>query len=200
MQPASFSVTWDYRCPFARNVHEHLVAGLLGGADWDVTFVPFSLSQTKVEPGQPDVWDNPQADSGLLALQVGIAVRDLFPDQFLEAHRAIFAVRHTDGGDLRSEQALRDALTGVGVDADAVFTEVATGTPLETVRKEHERAASDYEVWGVPTFLTEDGHAVFVRLMDRPRDAGHATTSIDRIVTLLGWPELNEYKHTSLSR
>ena len=24
----SFSVTWDYRCPFARNAHEHVVAGL----------------------------------------------------------------------------------------------------------------------------------------------------------------------------
>ena len=200
MHPTSFAVTCDYRCPFARNVHEHLVAGLQGGAEWDVTFVPFSLSQTKVERGQPDVWDNPTSDSCLLALQVGVAVRDLLPEQFLDVHRALFAVRHDQGDDLRSEQALRGALTAVGVDADAVFAEVATGTPLETVRKEHERAASDYEVWGVPTFLTEDGHAVFVRLMDRPRDADHARTSIDRIVTLLGWPELNEYKHTSLSR
>jgi hypothetical protein len=36
-----FAVTWDYRCPFARNAHEHVLAGLADGADWDVTFVPF---------------------------------------------------------------------------------------------------------------------------------------------------------------
>ena len=38
----SFAVSWDYRCPFARNAHEHLVDGLRGGANWDVTWVPFS--------------------------------------------------------------------------------------------------------------------------------------------------------------
>ena len=32
----SFAVTWDYRCPFARNAHEHLAAALAGGADWEV--------------------------------------------------------------------------------------------------------------------------------------------------------------------
>ena len=200
MERASFAVTWDYRCPFARNVHEHLVAGLQGGADWDVTFVPFSLSQSKVERGEPDVWDRPGADSGLLALQVGIAARDTMPDRFLDVHRALFAVRHDQGGDLRDEDVLREALDGLGVDVDGLCTEVRSGAPLETIRKEHERAANDYDVWGVPTFLTEDGHAVFVRIMDRPRDADHARSSIDKIATLLSWSELNEYKHTSLSR
>lgn len=47
----SFAVTWDYRCPFARNAHEHVLAGLAGGADWNVRFVPFSLGQVHVEPG-----------------------------------------------------------------------------------------------------------------------------------------------------
>ena len=27
----AFSVTWDYRCPFARNAHEHVLAGLDAG-------------------------------------------------------------------------------------------------------------------------------------------------------------------------
>ena len=34
--PLSFGVTFDYRCPFARNGHEHLVEGLKGGADWEL--------------------------------------------------------------------------------------------------------------------------------------------------------------------
>ena len=92
-------------------------------------------------------------------------------------------------------------LTEQGVDADAVFAEIATGGPLETVRDEHTAAADDNDVWGVPTFVQGD-RAVFVRLMERPRgDAAVADRTIDRVVGLLGdFPELNEFKHTSLKR
>ena len=53
MSRLEFSVNWDYRCPFARNAHEHVMAGLEAGADWDVTYVAFSLNQAHVEEGQP---------------------------------------------------------------------------------------------------------------------------------------------------
>jgi hypothetical protein len=172
----SFAVTFDYRCPFARNAHEHVIAGLQAGADWDVHFVPFSLSQAKVEPGQPDTWDDPAADSGLLALQLGVAVRDTQPEAFLEAHRALFALRHDHGRSIRDEALLRDALAGAGIDVDAAFEEVSSGRPLETVRTEHERAAEEHEVWGVPTFVA-GGQSAFVRLMDRPGDAPEQTAA-----------------------
>src|SRR5688572_33244009 len=73
--PRTFSVTWDYRCPFARNAHEHVLEGLRAGAPWDVTFVPFSLGQVHVAEGEPDIWGRWQEDSGLLALQAGVVVR-----------------------------------------------------------------------------------------------------------------------------
>jgi hypothetical protein len=198
--PLTFSVTFDYRCPFARNAHEHLVAALEAGADWDVAFLPFSLRQVHVEEGEPDVWDEPDKDSGLLALQVGVVVRDRFPEQFLAAHRALFAVRHDQGRHLRDADVLRDVLRGCGVDADAVFEEIAGGGPLQTVQKEHEYAASNHGVWGVPTFIAGD-RAAFVRLMDRPSDPAESRRGIERVVDMLqGWPDLNEFKHTSLER
>jgi len=55
----SFSVNWDYRCPFARNAHEHLLAGLEAGADWDVQFLVFSLEQSHVVEGGTPVWEEP---------------------------------------------------------------------------------------------------------------------------------------------
>jgi 2-hydroxychromene-2-carboxylate isomerase len=197
----SLAVTWDYRCPFARNAHEHVVEALRAGADWDVAFLPFSLGQVHVEEGQPDVWDEPEKDSGLLALQAGVVVRDQQPDRFLDAHVALFAIRHDHGKHLRDEAEIRAALDSAGVDVDAVFAEIATGAPLETVRKEHEAAAANHDVWGVPTFILGES-AAFVRLMDRPAgDAEVATRSIQRIIDLLDeWPELNELKHTSLKR
>ena len=195
-----FSVTWDYRCPFARIVHRHLVDGLLDGADWDVTFVPFSLGQVHVAEGEAPIWDRPGDDSGLLALQAAVVVRDTDPDRFPALHRALFEARHADGAHLREEPVLREILSANGVDADAVMDEVSTGKPLAVIRDEHTAAARDLDVWGVPTFISGD-RAVFVRLMELPVDAADARRNIERCLDLLdGWPSLNEYKHTSLDR
>ncbi len=196
--PLSFAVTWDYRCPFARNAHEHVLTGLADGADWDVTFLPFSLSQVHVEEGQPDVWDNPDADSGLMALQVAVAVRDTLPERFPAVHQALFTHRHEQGGSLRDQQALGNVLKAHDVDVDSVLAEVASGRPLATVKAEHTAYAASHDVWGVPTFIVGD-QAAFVRLMHRPAgDGAVAREAIERVVDLLAWTDLNEFKHTSV--
>jgi hypothetical protein len=197
----SFAVTWDYRCPFARNAHEHLVAALEAGASYEVTFLGFSLSQAHLGEDDVSVWDAPEKDTGGLAMQVGIVVRDKLPEQFLSVHRSLFSLRHDGGGDLRDESALRQVLSDSGVDADYVFGEIESGWPLDTFHKEHEVGVRDHAVWGVPTFVAED-QAVFVRLMTRPAgDGAIARRTIDGVLSLLtGMPELNEYKHTSIDR
>jgi len=193
-----FALTWDYRCPFARNIHEHVVDALLDGADWDVTFLPFSLGQSHVGPDEPAVWDLPEGDSGLLGQEVALAVQAVAPDRFLPLHRALFRYRHELGGNLRD----RDRLTGIlgehGIDADAVWAEVDSGRPRAQVRDLHTGYAESHDVWGVPTFIVGD-HAAFVRLMHRP-DGNPASSrrDIERIVELLSWPQLNEFKHTSI--
>ncbi len=196
----SFAVSWDYRCPFARNAHEHLVEGLRSGADWDVRFVPYSLNQAHIEEDGVDVWDDPTKVEALLAMEAAIVVRDRFPDRFLDVHAALFKARHDEGRDIREEAVLRTILGEQGVDGDAVFTEIEDGWPREQFRKEHEAAAGEHQVWGVPTFIQGDS-AVFVRLMTRPQgDAELARTTIERVVDLVGgFPELNEFKHTSIS-
>jgi hypothetical protein len=194
-------VTFDYRCPFARNAHEHVVVGLRAGAPWEVTFVPFSLGQVHVAEGEPDIWGRWTDDSGLLALQAGVVVRDKEPERFLDVHEALFALRHDHGGRLRDEDQVRRVLEEQGVDADAVLSEIAGGSPIATVQAAHEAAAKQHNVWGVPTFIHGD-QAVFVRYMDRPGDdAEHAIRTIDRTLDLLeGWTDLNEFKHTSIPR
>lgn len=197
----AFAVTWDYRCPFARNAHEHVVAALEAGADWGVQFVPFSLAQMHVAEGEPDIWETPEKDTGLLALQAGVVVRDRFPEQFHAVHVGLFAARHDESLQLKDEAVVRDVLQRNGVDADAVLDDVAGGGPLKTVQSEHEAVAGSHNVWGVPTFLSGD-RAVFVRLMNRANGATNdSRRAIERVLDLLdGWPELNEYKHTSIPR
>ena len=93
MPDRSFAVTYDYRCPFARIAAEHVVTGLRAGAPWTVSWRPFSLSQAHVEEGDPPVWERPEIDSGLLALEVASAVEELAPERFVDVHRDLFDVR-----------------------------------------------------------------------------------------------------------
>ncbi|MGO9558017.1 MAG: DsbA family protein [Acidimicrobiales bacterium] len=197
----AFTVTWDYRCPFARNAHEHLVAALEAGAPFDVTFLGYSLSQGHLEEGETPVWDEPSKDSGILAMQAGMVVRDKLPEKFLKVHRALFALRHDDSGDLRDKVAISRVLEEHGVDADFVFAEIESGWPLEVFHKEHDAGVDGNDVWGVPTFIIGD-RAVFVRLMTRPDGDGvTGRRTIERVLQLLvDMPELNEFKHTTIPR
>jgi hypothetical protein len=197
--PLTFAVTWDYRCPFARNGHEHILDGLAAGAAWDVTFVPYFLNQGTGSEGQ-DTWEDPAHRADLLALAAGVVVRDRYPDHFLAVHRSLFTARHDESGDLRDRAVVHDAVERVGADADAVLAEVDAGWPAKVIRQEHERAVEELDVFGVPTFIVGDD-AVFARLMDRPAGDGTvARASIDRILGLIGeHPEFNEFKHTRLA-
>jgi hypothetical protein len=195
-----FAITWDYRCPFARIAHDHVVTALKAGAGWDVEFLPFSLDQTHVEEGRPPVWEEPERYPALLANLAGIVVRDRQPDRFLDVHEALFQARHDDAMDLRQRDVVAKVLDSSGVDAPSVLAEVDAGWPLEVLREAHTDAASRLQVFGVPTFIVAD-RATFVRLMSRPAgDADVARRTVERIVDMMqDWPELNEFKHTSLS-
>ena len=163
--------------------------------------VPFSLGQVHVEEAQLPIWERPDDDSGLLALQVGTVVRDSFPDAFLAVHAALFAPRHDEGRDIRDESLLRGVLAEHDVDADAVFATITSGDALETVCREHSEVAKSHDVWGVPTFIVDD-RAAFIRFMNRPEgDLELGRRTVSRVVDMLEtFPELNEFKHTTLSR
>jgi len=191
-----FAVSFDYRCPFARNGHTSVVQGLRDGRDWDVRFLPFSLDQVHVEEGELPVWDrDPEVwGTGVLALLWGIAVRDSFPDHFYDWHIAAFAARHEQGLKIAKAEVLAEIATSVGLDADAVAAEVDSGRPLKVLAEEHTEADKRWHVFGVPTFIVGE-RAVFVRVMDQSNP-----TDVDRVLDLLEWTDLNEFKHTSVER
>ena len=194
----SFGLTFDYRCPFARLVHDHVVEGLRAGADWNVTFLPFCLGQAHVEYGEQDIWETPERDSGLLALQLAISLRDLQPDSLLNYHQAMFNYRHVSGGNLNDRAKITSIIESAGGNAIQAFADVESGRTLGVVREEHTKYVNSHEVWGTPTFVVED-KAVFVRLLDHAHgDGAIARRTIDRILDDIEWPILNEFKHTSI--
>ena len=194
--PRQIAVTFDYRCPFARNGHEAVVNALRGGADLDVRFVPFSLDQAHVPEGEAPMWERPIGEwgTGTTAMLYGIAVRDSFPDQFLDAHLALFAARHDHGKQLGHEDVVREAIASVGLDVDAVAEVALSGGPLKTLAAEHEEMVREHAVFGVPTFVEGD-EAVFIRFMERGR-----VDDLERSLDLLGWSRLTEFKRTKLPR
>ncbi len=200
MKTTSFSVTFDYRCPFARNVNEHVVAGLQAGATWEVTFLPFNLDETHVEEGEPSAFEDPVKVTNTLALQAGVVVRDTLPDKFLDVHLGLFRARHDESRDLRDKEVIGSVLESCGVDAAGVFDAMDEGWPLERVRQEHEKVVNDYQVFGVPTFILNDC-AVFVRLMNRPKDGVRdPKEAVGFILDLIANnPDINELKHTTIS-
>ena len=100
------------------------------GADWDVTFLPFSLSQAHVPEGGAPVWDDPAKAQDLLALAAGVVVRDQYPEQFLDAHMALFTARHDEGLDLRQPDVVASVLDRAGVPGDKVLAEVESGAAV----------------------------------------------------------------------
>ena len=169
------------------------------GEAWDVQWLGFSLNQTKVPEGETDVWDDPEMAATRMAVEVGIAVRDGWPDAFPAVHRALFAARHDHGLDIRDHDVVAGVLTREGLDADQVFNEVLGCTPRDTFRTEHGTAVREHKVFGVPTVIAGD-QAVFIRLVKRPAgDPAEARQCIERCVDLVtGWTNLNEFKHTSI--
>jgi 2-hydroxychromene-2-carboxylate isomerase len=117
----------------------------------------------------------------------------------LDVHEALFAARHDHARDLRDREVVIDVLNSSGVDGAAVMEKLADGSIRSEVRKRHESAVNEYQVFGVPTFITQE-KAAFVRLMDRPNgDADLARRTIDRLLDLIGGhPQINEVKHTTV--
>lgn len=191
-----FAVSFDYRCPFARNAHESVVAGLQAGRDWNVTFTPFSLDQVHVEEGETAIWDRDPAEwgTGVSALLWAIAIRDQMPDQFLAWHSAAFAARHEEGAKIAKLEVLREIASGAGLNGPAIEAEIETGRPLKTLAAEHTEAVKKHAMFGVPTFVVNN-RAVFIRFMDRKNPV-----DIDKALDLLEWTDLNEFKHTSVPR
>jgi hypothetical protein len=193
-----FDLSYDYRCPFAKNMHLHVITALRAGGQFDVTFVPWTMSQGYKADGAPDVWDDPARDPELLSLAVSTSIRDLQPQHFLDAHEALFRARHERALRLVTEGEIKEALAGTGVDLGDVFDDVASRRPHHVIGESF-REFERYEAFGVPTFVV-DGDATFVRYMTVPSDDGAASVAlVDSLVTLMSSESaLNEFKHTKV--
>ncbi len=106
----------------------------------------------------------------------------------------------TKASTCRVPDVVAGVLDAVGLPGTKVVAEAQSGEPVAAIRTAHQQAVSEWDAFGVPTFVIGD-RAVFVRLMSRPGgDAVLARRTIDGVLALFDTlPDLNEFKHTSLS-
>lgn len=193
---ARFTITYDYLCPFARIANETVAEALNDGVGYEVLFTPFSLHQNSLSPDEQAVWDDPSgADApGVRALLWSLAVRDTQPERFLAFHVGLFSARHDAGQDVSEVEVLSRVATAVGADVSEIQRVVDSGSPMDNLRTEHSWLVDEFEVFGVPTFIAGD-EAVFVRMMER-----HRRDDLDRVLTLVAEPNINEFKRTRIPR
>jgi protein-disulfide isomerase-like protein with CxxC motif len=191
-----FDLSFDYRCPFAKNLHLHVLAALAAGADFDVTFVPWTLNQGYRAEGAPDVWDDPAYDADHLSMCAGVSVRDQQPELFLAAHEALFRARHEGAVRLVTLEEIAGVLAPLGVDMALVSADIESRRPHKVIGQSYAEFTR-YEAFGVPTMVV-DGDAAFVRYMSVPSgDAQESVRIVERLLHLMvAEPELNEFKHT----
>jgi len=194
----AFELSYDYRCPFAKNIHLHVLSALKAGADFDVDFVPWTMSQGYKDEDAPDVWDDPSHDPDLLALAVSISVRDQQPDKFHAAHEALFRARHEQAIRLVTLDEIKSVLVSAGVDFEVVERDLLTRRPHQVIGENFKRFER-VEAFGVPTFVV-DNDATFVRYMTPPsEDPKESIALIESLLSLMtAQSELNEFKHTRL--
>lgn len=194
----TFELSYDYRCPFAKNMHLHVVTALHAGADFRVNFVPWTLSQGSRGEGGLDVWNDPAYDPDLLSLAASVSVRDQQPLHFLSAHEALFRARHERAIRLVTLDEIDGVLSPLGVDMGRVRADIESRRPHEVIAQSYQ-AFARHEAFGVPTFVV-NGDATFVRYMTVPSDDAQASIAI--IESLVGLmelePALNEFKHTRI--
>jgi hypothetical protein len=192
-----FTITYDYLCPFARIANEAVIEAIETGRAYQPTFAPFSLSQNSLDEGMTAVWDRPAGSDvgrGVDALLWSLAVRDTHPDRFAAMHLGLFAARHDDGADLADREVLGEVAVAAGLDPVAIASIVDGGGPMDTLRAEHTALVDRHGVFGVPTFIAGD-EAVFVRFMER-----HRIGDLDRVVDMITWTNVNEFKRTRIPR
>ena len=199
MTTPPFALSFDYRCPFAGILHRHLISAIRSGADYDVDFVPWTLTQSHRKERDLDVWDDPARDDHLIALAAGVSIRDQQTDVFLNAHEALFVARHVNGIRLGTFDQIVEALSGLSVDLEMLEGDLLSRRPHRVIGENY-RSFEKFEAFGVPTLVVGDA-AVFIRYMDPPtEDATKSTELIDALVSMVTTRgSLNEFKHTRLT-
>jgi predicted DsbA family dithiol-disulfide isomerase len=137
----------------------------------NITWKNFPLEQVNSKEGEDwKLWEQPEsyASRGLLALRAGEAAKKQGMDAFNKFHVTLLNARHVDRKAIDNMDILVDAATKAGLDVDRFKEDIKDPEALKTIAADYEEAKSKHGVFGVPTIVSEDGNAAFVKMMPPP--------------------------------
>ena len=164
-----FAVSFDYRCPFARNGHEAVVAGTARGPRLGRPLPAVLARPGPRRRGRDRRCGNATPTCGAPACSRCCGASPCVtrsPTSSSTGTSPRSRPATTRAPRSPRTRCSREIATSVGLDADAVAAEVASGRPLKVLAEEHTEADKRWNVFGVPTFIVGE-RAAFVRFMDR---------------------------------
>jgi predicted DsbA family dithiol-disulfide isomerase len=179
-----FDVYYDYLCPFVYRTSVLLQNVLDSGERGiDVRWRYFSLTQINSKDEGWTIWDasDSEPSRGRLAFKAAEAARR--QEAFDRFHIPLLRARHVDRADIEDVAVLERVAEDSGLDLDLFRRDLADGTILTALERDHREAVAEHGVFGTPTFVFAGGPAAYVRLSEAP-DPADSVEIFDRLVSI----------------
>lgn len=143
------------------------------GESLDITWKHFSLEQVNGRHG-PDwkVWEQPDTHNGgsILSLRAGEAARLQGKQEFERFHLALLTARHGGNGRIPLDQVepLVSVASEVGLDVSLFRGSLSDRRLLRNIGRDHTQGAEEHGVFGTPTFVFDNGNAVYLKAFIPP--------------------------------
>jgi hypothetical protein len=138
-----------------------------------VDWKPFSLAQVNSDKDQDiKLWEQPEVLNGtdhtFLAHVSGLAAKRQGDKAFQAFFMALLRARHEDKKDLLDPTVMEEAAVAAGLDMARFSEDQADPDLLKDIGESHTIAVEEYGAFGVPTFVFDEGKAVFLKMFIPP--------------------------------
>ena len=138
----------------------------------DITWKHFSLEQVNSSDQTSKVWEMPDITNAqaLVAQVASEAAKRQGAELFERFHLALMVARHGGKGRIRLNDPapILNLAREVGLDAGRLREDMADPTMVEAVGRDHTEAVEEHGVFGTPTFVFEDGAAIYLKTLVPP--------------------------------
>lgn len=148
-----------------RIVNEELAGAL------EVEWRNFVLEQVNSKEGPEwKAWEQPEgATRSILSLRGGEAARRQGKDAFERYHLAMLEARHEDRARFHERPVVLEVAERAGLDVAQFERDLDDPATAEAIARDHTEAVEQYGIFGTPTFLFENGHTAYVKMLLPPR-------------------------------
>ena len=140
----------------------------------DITWRHFSLEQVNSGDQASKVWETADITKAqaLVAQVASEAAKRQDPELFERFHLALMEARHGGKGRIRLNDPtpILALAAETGLDADRLREDMADPAMAEAVGRDHTEAVDEHGVFGTPTFVFEDGAAIYLKTLVPPEE------------------------------